>query len=74
MLNAVVLWNTRYMDAAVTKLRASGYPLAEEDLARLSPLVDKHLNVLGHYSFVPLAAGVSLRPLRDPGTAGDEEE
>lgn len=72
VLNAVVLWNTRYMDAAVATLRASGYPVLDEDVARLSPLADKHINVLGHYSFTRPATG--LRPLRDPDAAGDDDE
>lgn len=37
VLNAVVLFNTRYMDAAVTKLRGDGFEVREEDVARLSP-------------------------------------
>jgi uncharacterized protein (DUF2461 family) len=45
VLNAVVLWNTRYIDAAVAALRSSGYPVADEDAARLSPLGDKHINI-----------------------------
>lgn len=64
VLNAVVLWNTRYIDAALTALRAQGYPVHEQDAARLSPLVDAHLNVHGRYTFTqPTDDG--LRPLRD---------
>jgi hypothetical protein len=37
VLNAVVLFNTRYMDPAVTKLRARGFEVRDEDVARLSP-------------------------------------
>ena len=47
VLNAVVLWNTRYLDAAPSKLRASGYPVLDENVARLSPLGDP-LSVNGH--------------------------
>jgi hypothetical protein len=42
VLNAVVLWNTRYMDAALAHLRDSGHPVRDEDAARLSPLGDSH--------------------------------
>jgi hypothetical protein len=35
-----VLWNTRYLDVAPSKLRASGYPVLDENVARLSPLGD----------------------------------
>ena len=46
-LNAVVLWNTRYLDHAVDTLRRNRYPVREEDVARLSPLSHAHLNCLG---------------------------
>jgi TnpA family transposase len=73
VLNAVVLWNTRYMDAALAQLRASDYPLREEDIARLSPLGFKHLNVLGRYTFAAPEPGC-LRPLRDPATVEEEDD
>ena len=47
VFNAVVLWNTRYLDAVPSKLRASGYPVLDENVARLSPLGDP-LSVNGH--------------------------
>jgi len=71
VLNAVVLWNTRYTDAALTRLREQGHPVLEADAARLSPLVDAHLNVHGRYTFTP-AAHTGLRPLRDPAAAAEE--
>ncbi|MFA7764358.1 Tn3 family transposase [Streptomyces sp. NRRL S-448] len=75
VLNAVVLWNTRYLDAAVTALREAGTQVQDEDLARLSPLKAKHLNVLGRYSFLPSVPGAGmLRPLRDPADADAETE
>jgi len=49
--NAVVLWNTMYIQKALAKLRKEGLVINEEDVARLSPLQYKHVNVLGHYSF-----------------------
>jgi hypothetical protein len=36
------------------------------DVARLSPLKFKNLNVLGRYSFTPSTPRQGLRPLRDP--------
>jgi Tn3 transposase DDE domain len=47
VLNAVVLRNTRYADAALTQLRARGYPADDAGSGRLSPLGDHHLNVQG---------------------------
>jgi TnpA family transposase len=50
--NAIVLWNTVYMQAALDHLRAQGEVIKEEDEARLSPLGRKHINFLGHFSFL----------------------
>lgn len=68
VVNAIVLWNTLYMEAAVNQLRDQGVTVDEEHLARLSPLGHAHINFLGHYSFAlpqTVAEGL-LRPLRDP--------
>ncbi len=59
------------MNAALEQLRAEGYPVRDEDLARLSPLGHAHLNVLGRYTFTTSAPTAGLRPLRDPDSAGD---
>ncbi len=67
------LWTTRYLDAAVTQLRAQGHHVRDEDAARLSPLKTKHLNVLGRYAITASQPGEGLRPLRDPA-ATDEDE
>ena len=68
----IVLWNTSYMEAALNQLRADGFKVRDEDVARLSPLLHEHINMLGRYSFsVPDAvAKGELRPLRNP--ASDE--
>ena len=73
VLNAVVLWNTVYMDAALQQLRAAGQEVRDEDAARLSPLGFKHLNFLGRYSFTAPQKG-PLRQLRDPGEPDDDED
>jgi TnpA family transposase len=67
-VNIVVLWNTIYMNAALAQLRREGHLVRDEDVARLSPLIYDHINVLGRYSFaVPEAVRRGeLRPLRDP--------
>jgi hypothetical protein len=72
VVNIIVLWNTIYMDAALAQLRKQGYPVRDEDVARLSPFVhERHINLLGRYSFaVPEAvARGELRPLRNPNDA-----
>jgi hypothetical protein len=50
-VNLVVLWNTIYMDAALNQLMSEGYEVRPEDVARLSPLRLKHINMLGRYAF-----------------------
>lgn len=74
MLNAVVLWTTKYIDAAVAQLRAEGHEISDEDVARLSPLKFKNLNVLGRYSFTPSTPTQGLRPLRDPDAPELDED
>jgi TnpA family transposase len=68
VVNAMVLWNTLYIEAALQQLRDEGTEVNTEDVARLSPLVHMHINFQGRYSFT-LAEAVAqgaLRPLRDP--------
>jgi hypothetical protein len=73
VLNAVVLWNTRYLDAIVEQLRQDGQPVRDEDAARLSPLGHAHLNCLGRYAFTRNPPS-GLRPLRDPSAPADSDE
>lgn len=68
-----MLWNTRYLDAVVAKLRDDGQTVHEQDIARLSPLGHAHLNCLGRYAFTTQPSG-RLRPLRDPNTPDSGED
>lgn len=70
VLNCVILWNTVYLDRALTALRDQGYPVLEGDVARLSAYIRKHINVHGHYSFQLAILAGGWRPLRAPGHAG----
>ena len=68
VVNVIILWNTLYMNAALEQLETEQYPVRSEDVARLSPLVFHHINLLGRYAFsVPdsVIRG-ELRPLRNP--------
>ena len=74
MLNCVVLWTTVYLDAAVRQLRVQGYPVREEDMARLSPFVSSHLGIHGTYTFIlPDLAPGAIRELRDPAAPDDDD-
>lgn len=79
VLNAAVLWTTRYLDAAVTALRSlpadqREHDVLDEDVARpLSPLKHANLNCLGRFSFrASTPVGGTLRPLRDPADAHED--
>lgn len=70
VVNALVLWNTRYLQQALQQWPESEAPPAPDDVARLSPLLHEHVNMLGRYDFTlpeSIAAG-QLRPLRDPAS------
>ena len=74
VVNMLVLWNTIYMDAALSQIRLEGkIEIKPEDVARLSPLGFEHCNLLGRYHFsVPeyIQQG-QLRPLRNPADLND---
>ena len=75
VVNAIILWNTIYMDAALAQLRAEGFDVRDDDVARLSPLGHEHINMLGRYAFTlpeQVARG-ELRPLRTGAALSDDE-
>lgn len=51
VLNSLVLFNTRCTDAALNKLRADGFEVLDQDVARLSPFTRHHIDMLGRHSF-----------------------
>jgi hypothetical protein len=66
--NAVIVWNTVYMQAALRELTARSIPFDEGDLVHLSPVRYEHINPYGKFHFdlsVQLDAS-GLRPLRSP--------
>ncbi|MCX4960144.1 transposase [Streptomyces virginiae] len=71
VLNALVLFNTRYVDAAVARLRADGLDVRDRDVAPLSPFVRHHVNTLRRYSFRPPELPGGLRPLSDPNVVDE---
>jgi len=71
--NALVLWNTIYMQASLDHLWQQSVEIREEDEARLSPLASRHINMLGHYSFT-LAENVMKGKLRPLNQSFDGED
>ena len=66
LTNAVIVWNTVYMQAALDALQKEGYPVQEEDLAHLWPIRFAHIYRYGKYEFDVEAARprVGLRLLK----------
>lgn len=71
VVNIIILWNTLYISAALDQLAAEGFPIQPADVARLSPLVFDHINLLGRYAFSVPESVIrgELRPLRRPEDA-----
>lgn len=69
LVTAIILWNTRYLEKAVTALREQGEIIDDAMLAHLSPLGWEHINLTGDYIWggeMELTRPVGeLRPLRD---------
>ena len=63
-----------HVSQTFVRVSASGVPIKAEDVARLSPLVFDHINLLGRYAFsVPDAVQRGeLRSLRSPSDALDD--
>jgi len=66
--NAVVLFNTVYLQHALDALRQRGHNVDGHAAAHLSPALHEHINPYGSYSFdIERELGrTDLRPLRDP--------
>jgi TnpA family transposase len=64
--NAVVIWNTVYMQAVLDQLRAEHDAVQEDALAHLSPARFEHVNPYGKYYFPihKITERQGLRPLR----------
>lgn len=75
VLNAVVLWNTRYLPGRRRRPASCLGPRPQGRGRGLSlPLKDRHINFLGRYKFDFAASGPAqgLRPLRNLDTPDDE--
>ena len=70
------LWNTLYMETALEQVCTGCHVVHPDDVARLSPLLHRHINFQGRYAFV-LAEAVArgeFRPLRNPDECSEEGE
>lgn len=69
LTNAVILWNSVYMDKVLKQLESEGYEVNYQDLLHIWPTRCKHINVHGKYEFNFEVARqrTGLRELRQPG-------
>jgi TnpA family transposase len=51
LLAAIIVWNTVHLQACVNRLRADGMEVNDRDLRFLSPLMQRHINIYGRYTF-----------------------
>jgi TnpA family transposase len=76
ILNAIVTWNTRYIQGALDHLRDTRPELVTDDaLTRLAPVLHAHINPYGRYFFDLTAAPAhgQLRPLNTTAARGDTD-
>ena len=68
--NAIIVWNTIYIDQVVQQRRQEGYSIDDEDLKHIWPTRHAHINVYGQYHFDRQRFGKShpLRDLRNPSS------
>ena len=64
-INAIVVWNTRYLAAAADHLAQHGHAVADTVWSHLSPLHWEHIHLVGRYSFNDPHLRGQLRPLRE---------
>ena len=70
VINAIIIWNTVYIEKVVQQLRKDGLEISDEDLQSVWPTRQKHLNVYGAYLYEAERIGhkFDLRPLHRPGS------
>jgi TnpA family transposase/methylmalonyl-CoA mutase cobalamin-binding subunit len=68
VVNAIIAWNTVYVQNCLDQLRAAGELITSSEIEHISPLARQHIHLRGHYPFNLSARPVGHRPLRT--TAG----
>ncbi len=64
VINAIVVWNTRYLAAAGAELARRQRAVPEDAWPHLSPILWEHVQLVGHYQFTEPEILGELRPLR----------
>ncbi|MGQ2953051.1 MAG: Tn3 family transposase, partial [Agrobacterium sp.] len=63
LINAIVYWNTLYLEPAFAELNRDGIPTPLDIIKHITPLGWQHISLTGGYIWTP-TDGVDLRPLR----------
>jgi TnpA family transposase len=68
LVSAIILWNTRYLEAALEDLRGRGADVRPELVRHIAPLGWEHISFTGDYVWGadPVPGDGRLRPLRRP--------
>ncbi len=64
VLNAMIVWTTRYLWAAAEELARRGQPVPDEAWQHLTAILWEHIGLVGDYTFEERSFGDGLRPLR----------
>lgn len=64
VINAIVVWNTRYLEAAAAELAHRRQPVPDRIWQHLSPILWEHVHLVGRYSFDEPVIDGELRPLQ----------
>ena len=64
VVNAIMVWNTVYIQAVLDQLRNEGFEPGEEDIKHLSPARSEHINMYGKYYF-NVEEGLKRKGLRE---------
>jgi TnpA family transposase len=74
VVSAIILWNTVYLNRAITELRNSGVIIPDELLPHTSPLGCEHISLNGDYIWPKEPLQAPFRPLRNPNEAWFKRE
>jgi TnpA family transposase len=69
VVNAIIAWNTVYIQHVLDELRAGGELITTSEIERISPLAHQHIHLYGHYPFDLVTRPAGHRPLRAPAAA-----
>ncbi len=66
LVTAIILWNTKYLEALITELRKNGAAIPNDIIKHIAPLGWAHVGLTGDYlrNMNPPLSPDRLRPLR----------